>query len=44
MVTSRESISQEEGKWLIDTARMEYFFTEDKNKTFGEYVEETEKQ
>lgn len=29
-----KEISPEEGKWLIDTAKQEYFFKEDRNKTF----------
>jgi len=33
-------ISKEEGKWLIDTARQEYFFKEDRNKTFKNNEEE----
>lgn len=32
--TAFKSISEEEGKWLIATAKQEYFFKEDRNKTF----------
>ena len=31
---SHNSISQEEGAWLISTAKQEYFFKEDRNKVF----------
>lgn len=33
---SKNNITPEEGKWLIDTAKQEYFFKEDRNKKFGE--------
>lgn len=33
-VVSKNAISQEEGSWLINTAKQEYFFKEDRNKTF----------
>lgn len=33
---SKKEISQEEGTWLITTAKQEYFFKEDRNKKFGE--------
>jgi hypothetical protein len=32
----RGDISQEEGRWLIETAKQEYFFKEDRKKKFGE--------
>lgn len=34
MNTAQSQITQEEGKFLIDTARQEYFFKEDRNITF----------
>lgn len=36
MVESHKAITPEEGQWLIQTAKQEYFFTEDRNKKFGE--------
>lgn len=33
MVTAKQEISQEEGKQLIELAKQEYFFKEDRNKT-----------
>lgn len=33
---SKNEISQEEGAWLIATAKQEYFFDKDRNKKFGE--------
>lgn len=33
---SKNEIGQEEGAWLITTAKQEYFFKEDRNKKFGE--------
>lgn len=42
MVESSNTISQEEGMWLINTAKQEYFFNEDRNKSFEE--EKTEKE
>lgn len=33
---SKSEIGQEEGTWLITTAKQEYFFKEDRNKKFGE--------
>ena len=35
MVEAQKSITQEEGKFLIQTAKEEYFFKEDRNKTFA---------
>lgn len=34
MVDTQKAITQEEGKFLIQTAKQEYFFKEDRNKTF----------
>jgi hypothetical protein len=34
MEESHKNITPEEGKWLIDTARQEYFFKEDRRKVF----------
>lgn len=36
MVTSKDEITQEEGEWLINTAKQEIFFKEDRNKKFKE--------
>jgi len=33
---SKKEISQDEGTWLIATAKQEYFFKEDRKKKFGE--------
>jgi hypothetical protein len=33
MTLAKQEISQEEGKKLIELARQEYFFKEDRNKT-----------
>lgn len=35
-----EEIPQEEGQWLIKTAKQEYFFTNDRNRTFGDDIED----
>lgn len=35
MVETQGSISKEEGSWLIETAKQEYFFKEDRKKEFG---------
>lgn len=35
MVTSKNEITQEEGEWLINTAKQEIFFKEDRNKKFN---------
>lgn len=42
--TQKEVISQEEGQWLINTARQEYFFKEDREKTFEKDSNNTEKE
>ena len=34
--TAFKEIGQDEGKWLIETARQEYFFKEDRKKVFGQ--------
>ena len=31
----QQEISKEEGAWLIDTAKQEYFFKNDRNKIFN---------
>lgn len=36
MAETNNSISKEEGAWLFDTAKQEYFFKEDRNKKFSE--------
>lgn len=36
MANSLNEVSEEEGQWLITTAKQEYFFKEDRNKKFGE--------
>lgn len=36
MSESAKDISKEEGTWLIETARQEYFFKKDREKKFGE--------
>ena len=36
MDETKKDISPEEGKWLIATAKEEYFFKEDRNKKYGE--------
>lgn len=33
---AHKDISKEEGAWLIETAKQEYFFKEDRNKKFGD--------
>ena len=35
-----EELSPEEGQWLIKTAKQEYFFTNDRNRTFGDDLED----
>ena len=35
MEESHKNITPEEGKWLIDTAKQEYFFKEDRRKVFS---------
>ena len=37
-------IPQEEGQWLIKTAKQEYFFTNDRNRTFGDDIENVPEQ
>lgn len=41
--TAYKTISAEEGKWLIATAKQEYFFKEDRNKIFEQETSEAEK-
>lgn len=36
MAETNNSISKEEGAWLFDTAKQEYFFKEDRNKKFSD--------
>ena len=36
MDTVSSTLSKEEGDWLVNTAKQEYFFKEDRNKKFGE--------
>lgn len=36
MDVMKDEISADEGAWLIETARQEYFFKDDRNKKFGE--------
>ena len=36
MNETKKDISPEEGKWLIATAKEEYFFKEDRKKKYGE--------
>ena len=36
MLEAQKEISKEEGAWLIETAKQEYFFKEDRGKKFGE--------
>lgn len=40
MVNAKESITAEEGQWLITTARQEYFHKKDRNKEFKKEGEE----
>ena len=40
--TAFKEISREEGKWLIATAKREYFFKNDRNKIFGDEEETNE--
>lgn len=36
MLETTKSVSKEEGAWLIETAKQEYFFKEDRKKVWGE--------
>lgn len=36
MVVTKESMNEMEGSWLIEIAKQEYFFNEDRNKVFTE--------
>ncbi len=44
LVESAKEISQEEGKWLIETARQEFYFKTDRNRKFGDGVQNVEEE
>ena len=44
MVEAQKAISQEEGQFLIKTAKQEYFFKEDRNKTFADEQNKKEEE
>lgn len=44
MVTLPETLKEGEGEWLINTAKQEYFFKEDRNRTYEDYLNNKDNQ